>query len=113
MRKILLFASSVILVSAISSCEFKCNIGNPEQKAKDQDKLPEVKEGATIYNKISLKSEGLKINKAYLVLDNGERVPANNFVDFTIPVKMIVLVDSGWTVKDGQVFLGASEKITA
>lgn len=93
---------------SLSSCEFNCSIG----KDKEVTGAAKVKEGARIYNNIELTSSGVKLDKAYLIFDNGERVPDDNFVDFKSPVKMQLLVDSGWVETNGKVHLGAAEKIT-
>lgn len=98
------------LVSSVSSCEFRCNIGSDAGKVNENIK-PVVKDGSQVYNNIQLTTSGVKIKRAYLALQDGTRVPADNFIDFTQPVKMIVLIDSGWVVKDEGVLLGASEKI--
>ncbi|MEO7984064.1 MAG: hypothetical protein ABI688_08275, partial [Bacteroidota bacterium] len=70
-------------------------------------------DGARLYNHISLDASGIKVDKAYLLLDNGQRVPDDNFVDFKGPVKMQLLIDSGWVEENGKVLLGASEKIVS
>ena len=70
-----------------------------------------MKDGARIYNNIRLNASGVKVDKAYLLFDDGQRVPDDNFVDFKSPVKMQILIDSGWVKENGKVLLGASEKI--
>jgi len=94
----------------LTSCEFHCSVnGKPEEKTGAN--APVHQDGATIYNNIQLKTNKLKINKAYLITKDGERIADDNFVDFTTPVKLILLIDSGWNVEDGKTLLGASEKI--
>jgi hypothetical protein len=98
----------VISISLIlQSCEFNCSIGKKEEVSG----VAEVQDGARIYNNIQLNVSGVKVNKAYLLLDNGQRVPDDNFVDFTGPIKMQLVIDSGWVEENGKVLLGASEKI--
>jgi hypothetical protein len=97
----------------LSSCEFKCSVGSTDEIKKGETKGPIVKNGAALYNGIQLISNKIKINKAYLVFENGDRVPADNLVDFTTPIKMIVIIDSGWIEQNNKVHLGISEKITA
>lgn len=91
----------------LQSCEFSCSIGNKE----DQKRTAVSKNGDRIYNEISLQTNGVKVDKAYLAFDDGENVPDNNMVDFTQPVKLIISIDKGWNQKDNKVNLGASEKI--
>lgn len=102
---LLAFCLSLLL----SSCEFNCSIGKKEE-VKGSAK---VKEGARVYNNIQLTTNGVKVDKAFLLLANGQRVPDDNFVDFNGTVKMQIYIDSGWTVENGKVRLGASEKIIA
>jgi len=103
---------SLLLVVCISfflsSCEFNCSIG----KDKEVTGTAKLKDGARVYNNIELTANGVKVDKAYLIFDNGERVPDDNFVDFKNPVKLQILVDSGWVEESGKVMLGASEMIT-
>jgi hypothetical protein len=89
-------------------------VGEQKEKKERQANRPVVKYGGNtvIYNGIELEAHLVKVRKAYLVFDDGERVPDNNVVDFSKPVKMTVFVDSGWTEHENQVMLGASEKVT-
>ena len=93
----------------LQSCEFNCSVGNKD----DVKGSATVKDGARVYNNIELNATDVKVSKAYLLLENGERVPDDNFVDFKSPVKMQLLIDSGWVEQNGKVALGISEKITA
>ncbi|HET6994439.1 MAG TPA: hypothetical protein VFI06_05640 [Chitinophagaceae bacterium] len=104
----------LLIVSLLPSCQFRCNVGEQNDKKKRPANHPVVKYGGNtiIYNGIELEAHEVKVKKAYLVFKDGERVPDNNVVDFTKSVKMVVFIDSGWTVHDNRVLLGASEKIT-
>ena len=101
---ILLFLSCVFL---LSSCEFNCSVGQKDKNSSAVSREDEPR----IYNNINLKATGLKVEKAYLIFENGDGVPENNAVDFTSPVKMIVKIDTGWVVQNDKVMIGASEKI--
>jgi hypothetical protein len=103
----LLMICSIIF---LPSCEFNCSVGKKEEEVKG---TAVVKDGARVYNNIELNSSGVKVSKAYLLLQDGKRVPDDNFVDFKKPVKMQLIIDEGWIEKEGKVMLGASEKITA
>jgi hypothetical protein len=105
--KLFSFLLIVSLSFFLSSCEFSCSVGKKDEVTG----TAEVKDGARVYNNIQLNASGIKVDKAYLLLDNGQRVPDDNFVDFNGPVKMQILVDSGWVEENGKVQLGASEKI--
>jgi hypothetical protein len=112
MRKISLLFYFLIITIIISSGKFSCNVGaldetEPKAKTKGTVRIGD----ALIYNDITIKD--VKLNKAYLVFENGERVPDGNIVDFTSPVNLVPLIDSGWTSKNAKVMLGASEKISS
>ncbi len=98
---------SCCCVVFFSSCEFSCSIGDKSS----EKKISYTSDEPRIYNNIKLKATKLKIEKAYLIFDNGNAVPENNAVDFKNPVKMQVKIDSGWVSRDGKVMIGASEKI--
>jgi hypothetical protein len=101
------FLLIAVISFLLSSCEFSCKFGND----KEVTGAAKVKDGARLYNNIELFPKGVKVSRAYLLLDNGERVPDDNFVDFKSPVKLQLLIDSGWVETNGRVLLGASEKI--
>lgn len=108
MNRRISFLLLVFVPVFLSSCEFSCSVGQ-----KDEPKgAAVVKEGTRIYNNISLQTTGVKVNKAWLIFDNGDRVPDDNFVDFKQPVRIQFSIDSGWVEKNGRVLLGASETIT-
>lgn len=100
----------------MTSCEFHCSVGNDPQKAgnqKDSTNSPTHKEGASIYNGIKLTTHNVKLEKAFLITANdGKRIADDNFVDFSQPVKLVLIFDSAWVENDGKVVLGASEKMT-
>ena len=87
--------TSLLIVSCIfllSSCEFSCSVGD---KDKNTATTTFLEDQPRIYNKIMMEAKKLKVQKAYLLLDNGDAVPENNGVDFKNPVKMIIKIDSG------------------
>ena len=97
----------------LSSCEFHCSIGSESTNKERTHNEPIRKNGTTLLNGIELTANKMKVSKAYLVLANGERVPDDNVVDFNSPVKMLLLIDSGWTTINKRVWIGASEKVVA
>lgn len=99
------FLSCMVL---LSSCEFRCSVGekdNAPPTTKDE------KTGVRVSNEISLQPDGIKVEKAYLLFEDGTRVPDDNIVDFSKAVKLVMLIDNGWKETNGKVMLGASEKI--
>lgn len=103
---IILFVSILLL----QSCEFSCSVGDTGDKEKNAIRDP--KTGARIRNEIKLDATDVKIEKAYLAFADGDMVPEDNIVDFSQPIKMVIVFESGWKEVEGKVNLGASEKIT-
>lgn len=97
----------LIISLMLQSCEFNCSIGK-----KEETEIPSTPKNR-IKNDIQLEINEVKIEKAYLVFDDGSAVPDDNVVDFSKSIKMLVVIDSGWKTVEGKVKLGASEKITA
>lgn len=105
--RILLFSCSTIL---LSSCEFRCSVG---EKKKDEPAVTTYKNGIRVSNDINLDAYGVVVEKAYLLFKDGTAVPAGNIVDFTQPVRLVLVFDKGWTEENDRVSLGVSEKIEA
>jgi hypothetical protein len=98
----------VLFVSAgMSSCEFSCQMGgsdDPKGKVKKE-------EGALVYNDIKVNTFKAKLKRAYLLFEDNTRVPDDNRVDFSQPIKLILDLDGGWEEANGRVQLGVSEKV--
>ena len=109
MNRASLFLLAVGVCFILPSCEFNCSIGNKDEPGG----TAVVKNGTRIYNQIDLQTNGVKVDKAYLIFDNGKRVPDDNFVDFKKPVRLQLKIKSGWVEENGKVMLGAAETITA
>src|SRR5689334_8893719 len=92
----------------LSSCEFHCSVGDKKDEGDAKAGQPAVKDGARIYNGIQLETNKVTLSKAFLRLEDGNRVEENNFVDFSQPVRMQLMIDSGWVEQEGKVLLGAS-----
>lgn len=97
----------LLLPVLLSSCEFNCRVGN----GTDGKPTTTRKNGATIYNGIDIQATTLKLKKAWLMFEDGERVPADNLIDFKMPVQLILEIEEGWQVVEGKVYPGAAEKI--
>ncbi len=65
-----------------------------------------------IKNNIQLKTNGFKVSQAYLTFDDGTAVPQDNKVELDQKITLLLIIDEGWKITDGQVYPGASEKIT-
>jgi hypothetical protein len=97
----------------LASCEFKCSVGDSSADNDEKNKPVKKEDGTLLYNGIQLEANGLKVNKAYLVVkEDGKRVPADNIVDIKKGVKLLLLID-GWQEKEGRAWPGASIKVVA
>jgi hypothetical protein len=104
-----LFFVSVLL----SSCEFKCSVGD-SGTAEEPKTKPVEKDGAALYNGIQVETRNVKLRKAYLATrDKGDRIGEGNFVDVKEGVKLIIMGSEGWKEENGKVLLGASMQVTA
>ncbi len=107
MNRLYFFCLYSSIAFILTSCEFRCNIGDTD----DPKGTAVVREGARVYNDIQLKTNGVSVEKAYLVFENGDPVPESNVVSFDQPVLLKLTIDSGWQEENNKVLLGASEKI--
>ena len=83
MRKLRLLVTFISLTIIISSCKFSCKLGSMDETPSKAKTKGTVKIGdAVVYNDIDISFKDIKLNKAYLVFQNGERVPDGNLVDF-------------------------------
>lgn len=106
----------LLLSFMLTSCEFKCSVGNTDeenqQKGKPDDKNVVIKNGTALFNGIQLDTKGsIKVQRVYLVNSENKRIDENNFVSPNETVKMVLMIDSGWTEEAGQCYLGASQKV--
>jgi len=110
-----LFYPLFFISVCLTSCEFKCSIGNSTASEKGKKYKPVQKDGMLLYNGIQLKTNNVKINKAYLVHRDsiGEMVDEDNFIDIRKGVKLLLLIDSGWKETGNGVSLGGSMSAVA
>ena len=99
MKKIYSYLLLGYITIFLQSCEFNCSVGNTnEPKGKAV-----VKNGTRTYNDITLQTQGVKVDKAYLVFKNDESVPDDNIIDFTKPVKLVLGIEKGWKEENNKV----------
>lgn len=71
--------------------------------------LVENKKSSKIRNGIQLKSEGINVEQAFLIDDKDALLPEDNKINLNQKINIHLIV-SGWTEKDGKVFIDASER---
>lgn len=99
----------IFLSALLSSCEFNCQLGG---KNKPAGKV-KMEEGAQVYNDIKVNTFKADLVRAYLVFEDGSRVPDDNRVDFSQPIKLVLVINGGWKEENGRVYLGVSETVIA
>ena len=104
------------LIVAYSLCSLFCaaqvKTKPPVITFKDKAKAPVKIEGREeIKNGIKLNSKILRVRKAYLLFDDGSSVPPDNKVALNQRVNMILMIDNGWSEREGRVFPGGREII--
>ena len=93
----IIFLITVLMLVVISSCEISVKRSDASEKSK-------------IRNGISIQAKGINVEQAFLVTDDGGLLPEDNKVNVNQKVTLR-LIASGWTEKDGRIFLDASEKV--
>jgi hypothetical protein len=99
--KLVILYLAVVCTCFLSACEFKVDV-------KDKKDAPAAT--GKIRNGIQLKATGLSVSQAFLLDQNGNLVNDDNTVKVNEYLNLRLIIDD-WTVKDGKVKLGASEKV--
>jgi hypothetical protein len=112
MKLISNFVAYIFVIVILSSCSFECKVGDagPTVKKEDEANKPVLKDGAALYNGIKLDAVGVKVKKAFLIVNDSTnaRIEQDNFVNMKTGVKLVLIIDEGWKESGGKVFLGAS-----
>ena len=106
MKKIItpIFFLAVILFGA-------CEVSVKKDPSPDNS-TPGKGTSSKIRNGIELKSKGdLKVSQAFLLFDDGTLVPSSNEAKVNQEVNLRLIIEDGFTKKNGMVEIGASEKI--
>jgi hypothetical protein len=107
------------LVSSAVFAFLVCSCANNERTPQNPD-VPDNKMAreasvqqtrTKIRNDIQLQTSRLKLGQAFLLYEDGTLVPAENVTNVGKPVKLRLIIDDGWNKEDGNVYIGASEKI--
>jgi len=99
MRNTLFFLITLFIVA----CDVKVKT--------NESKEPEKKTDSKIRNGIVLKEEGIQVEQAFLLDHEGNFVSEKNLTKINQPLRVRLVIDSGFTVTDGHVLLGGSEKV--
>lgn len=124
MKKNILLVFSFFLLISCNNDGLKKNdslSSNKKEEKEVSEKKPQnnsdkeiQEEGDTkTLNNIKLHTTGdIKVSQAYLIYGDDETlVPSSNITTVGRPIKLVLLIDKGWKEEDGQIAIGASEKI--
>jgi hypothetical protein len=108
--RLVFYALSCILMT---SCADSTN--NERSQTGEENKMATEastkQSGIKIRNNIKLQTSGLNVSQAFLLYEDGSLVPPDNVTNVGRPVKLRLIIDGGWEKEDGNVYIGASEKI--
>ena len=91
------FWPGIFALVVLASCEFSVKHTDSTEKSK-------------IRNGISIQAKGINVEQAFLITEDGNLLPEDNKVKVNQKVRLR-LIASGWTEKDGRIFIDASEKV--
>ena len=91
------FWPGIFALVILASCEFSVKHTDSAEKSK-------------IRNGISIQAKGINVEQAFLITEDGNLLPEDNKVKVNQKVRLR-LIASGWTEKDGRIFIDASEKV--
>lgn len=104
-----------IITLLLTSCEFKCQVGNLDKKDETSSPGKTVANNAgntKTLNDIEIKSREMVVNRAFLASESGDLLPSGNTVALGEKINLVINIDSGWKETDGKTFIGATEIIT-
>lgn len=100
--------AGIFSFAAITSCQFKAEV----KPAVDLTSKTPADTKTKVRNNIMLQEKGLKVSQAFLVFEDGTLVPEANEVSIKQKVVLRLVVEDGYKVENGKVYIGASEKIS-
>lgn len=113
MKKLTLIYA-VMCCTVLSSCDFKCSVGDNKPAVKTKPVSSEdntTLNGAIIKNDIDLEVTGVKLKEAYLV-DANYNLLKENEAAIGEKIYVVITLDTGWVKENGKSFVGAGERIS-
>ncbi|HUC82414.1 MAG TPA: hypothetical protein VMR70_16025 [Flavisolibacter sp.] len=103
---------SLLLSFFFFACETKVNTATDDKQA-STDTTIATKSSANILHTISLQqSGGLKVRQAFLTFEDGSLLPKSQQVRRGQTVLLHLVIEEGWTIRNGKASVDASERIT-
>lgn len=105
----------IVTAIVLSSCEFKCQVGNPGKKEPGtNDSTNKQANNGNLrktLNGIEFNAKGVQVHQAYLALESGDLISSDNTV--SLGEKVVLTINSeGWKNESGKTFIGISQTIT-
>lgn len=113
MKKLTMVYATICCI-ILSSCDFKCSVGDNKPAVKTKPVTSEdntTLNGAIIKNDIDIEVTGVKLKAAYLV-DEKENLLTENLVNLNQKIYLVLKTDTGWVKENGKSFIGAAERIS-
>lgn len=109
MNKLYLAAAVCLFIA----CKFEVKRTGNEKEAEGISAKVSVSNTETkIRNDIKLETKGdIVVDQAFLVFEDGKLVPQNNQTEVDKPIDIRIIIAEGWKENNGNVSIGASEKI--
>ncbi len=87
------------------------NYDEPKYTIKNKEKDLTSIEVNSIINGINLYVKGFKIKDAYLIFEDGTKVPSDNKIGLSQQVNLRIILTTGFKEEDGKVYPGGTETI--
>lgn len=101
----------ILCLLLLSSCECHVHKSGGSSNYVLSNLETVINSDAKIRNQIRLEqSGGLKVEAAFLMLETGELVPANNEINVGDRIRLFLKI-SGWEATDGKVQVGAGQQL--
>ena len=104
----------IVLLISMLCCACEINVNTSKDSGGiDIKPVSTLKEqnGTEIRNNIELKTIGVKVKRAYLVLGEGERAPDDNVMKVGQKINLVFDIEDGWTVENGKSYIGGTQKV--
>lgn len=98
-------------ITTLSSCSFKCSVGDEKKTKTVTSDEKNALNGAIIKNDIDIEASGVKLKQAYLT-DANNNLLTENTTRIGEKIYLILKLDTGWTTINNKSFIGASERIS-
>ncbi len=114
-RNFIWLAASLIILCACNNSASTTDPKVSSSQQKDDEKTTEDKEEnkTQVLNDIAVGTSGdVEVYRAFLSYESGDLVPSSNTTSLGKPIYLNLNITKGWKEENGEVSLGASERIS-